>query len=52
METDIEKRPMDTVGDEEGGAWPCVQQTAGGDLLCDAGSSTQCSVTALRGAIG
>ena len=32
METDTEKRLADTAADEEGGALPCVQQTAGGDL--------------------
>ena len=46
---------MDTVGEGEGGmngesnmetyTLPYVKQMASGNLLCDTGSSTQCSVT-------
>ena len=31
---------------------PHVKQTAGGNLLCDVGNSTQCSVTTQRGGMG
>ena len=53
--TDIENWLVDTVGEGEGGMnWessmeiytlPCVKWIASGDLLCDSGSSTWCSVT-------
>ena len=52
-DTDIENRLEDTVGEGEGGAdWedgvetymlPYVKRMAGGNLLCDSGSSTQSS---------
>ena len=55
MEVHRERRLADTVGEgERGTSWensteagtsPWVKQTAGGDLLCDSGSSAQCSVT-------
>ena len=41
METDTEKRLVDTAADEEGGALPCVQQTAGGDSTQGAQLSAQ-----------
>ena len=54
-DADIANRLVDTVGKEEGGMngerstehmLPYVKQIASGDLFCDTGSSTQCSVTA------
>ena len=54
-DTDVENRLVDTVGEEEDGinsesvietyALPHVKQIARRNLLCDPGSSTQCSVT-------
>ena len=53
---------MDTVGEGEGGmngesnmetyTLPYVKQIASGNLLCDTGSSTQCSVKTWRGGMG
>ena len=51
--TDVEIRLVDTLGEEGGvterGALTytllCVKQIAGGKLLCNTGSSAQCSMT-------
>ena len=53
-DADIENRLVDTVHEGYGGTnrenrikayiLPYVKQIASGNLLCDAGSSTQCSV--------
>ena len=61
-EADTENRLVDTVEEGEDGmtkkstmeiyTLPYVKWIASRNLLCDTGSSTQCSVTMLRGGMG
>ena len=61
-DADIENRPLDTVGEGEGGmnressmethTLPYLNYIASGDLLYDSGSSNLCSLTTHRGRMG
>ena len=61
-DADIKSRSGDTMGEGVSGrnrengmetfTLPCVKQMAGGNALCDSGSSTQSSVGTARGGMG